>query len=392
MSETRDLPARLYRAALEGADPEAAVRRALARPEVARRLRAARSVGIFAAGKAAAAMVRGARAAGAARTFAVLPKGHPLAGLGRRDVAFAAHPEPDASSARAARRALRYFRSFGPRDVVLCLVSGGSSSLVALPRTGLSLAAKRKAVRELARSGASILALNRLRTSLSAVKGGRLGRATRARLVTLVLSDVPGDRAASVGSGPTVRGRRGDVVRVVASNRSGLDAAAREARRLGWKVSLIGRRLSGDAAAAGRRVARAAARLSPGSVLIGGGETVVALGARRGRGGRCLELALGAAELLAGRRDLALLAAGSDGLDGSAGAAGARVDGRTLARAGRLGLDPRQALARHDTRAFFEAVGGLFVTGPTGTNVGDWVFLSRSRRRASSTAATSPPA
>jgi hydroxypyruvate reductase len=369
---------RLFRAALDGADPEAAVRRAVCRPDIARVLRGAGSVGIFAAGKAAAAMTRGARSAGAVRTLTVLPRGHPARGLSPDDVVFASHPEPDASSVRAARRALRFFESFGSGDVILCLVSGGASSLVALPREGVRLAEKRRAVRALARSGASILALNRLRTSLSAVKGGRLGQTTRARLITLVLSDVPGDRAAAVGSGPTVRGRRGDIVRVVASNRAGLDAAAREARRLGWKVTRIGPRLSGQARAAGSRLARAASKLSCGSVLMAGGETVVALGARHGNGGRCLELALGAVLGLDG--GVALLAAGSDGLDGTSGAAGARVDGRTLGRARRLGRDPETALRHHDTGAFFAAVGGLFVTGPTGGNVGDWVFAARGAR------------
>ncbi len=376
----RRLLERLYRAALAGADPEAAVRRALALTNVGRALRAARSVGIFAAGKAAARMTRGARTLGPVRALAILPKGHPATGLEGCDVAFAAHPEPDASSVRAARRALRFFESFGREDVILCLISGGASSLVALPREGVTLARKKHAVGELARSGASIFELNRLRTSLSAVKGGRLGRATRARLVTLVLSDVPGDRASVVGSGPTVRGRRGDVVRVVGSNRSGLDAAAREARRLGLRVVRVRGRLSGQARAAGARLARAARRLPPRSVLLAGGETVVALGARHGRGGRCLELALGAARGLEGRDDLSLLAAGSDGLDGSSGAAGARVNGGTAVRAARLGLDAREALGRHDTLAFFAAAGGLFVTGPTGSNVGDWVFAARDGR------------
>jgi hydroxypyruvate reductase len=374
---------RLYRSALAGSEPEAAVRRALALPDVERALRAARSVGIFAAGKAAAGMAWGAKALGPVRTLVVLPRGHPAAGLARRDVVFASHPQPDASSVRAARRALRFFQGFGRGDVVLCLVSGGASSLVALPRKGVTLARKKRAVRELARSGASILELNRLRTSLSAVKGGRLGRATRARLVTLVLSDVPGDRASAVGSGPTVRGRRGDVVRVVGSNRAGLDAAAREARRLGLRVIRAGGRLSGEARVAGERVARTARALPPRGVLLAGGENVVVLGPGSGRGGRCLELALAAARGLDGRGDLALLAAGSDGLDGSSGAAGARVDGRTLARARRLGLDPGAALGRHDTRPLFAALGDLFVTGPTGSNVGDWVFAVRDpgRRR-----------
>ncbi len=375
MKTSRRLLRRLYDAALAGAEPEAAVARALAEPAVARALSGAGSVGVFAAGKAAAGMARGAGRL-SCRRLVVLPRGHAAAGIPKRDVVFAAHPEPDASSLRAARAALRFFGTFGEGDVILCLVSGGASSLVCLPRKGLTLAAKRRAVSALAESGASILALNRLRTSLSAVKGGRLGRATRARLVTLVLSDVPGDRAAAVGSGPTVRGRRGDIVRVVGSNRDGLDAAEREARRLGWRVRRGSGRLSGPARAAGERVARAMAALPLRTVLLSGGETVVRLDQARGRGGRSLELALGAAGTGDGG-DWDLLAAGSDGLDGTSTAAGAFADGGTLARARRLGLDAGDALRRHDTHRFFARLGDLLVTGPTGTNVGDWVFAVR---------------
>ena len=239
------------------------------------------------------------------------------------------------------------------------------------------LAQKRRAVRELARSGASILELNRLRTSLSAVKGGRLGRSTRARLITLVLSDVPGDRAEVVGSGPTVRDRRGDLTAVVGSNRTGLEAAAREARRLGLRVVLETSRLTGEARAAGRRLARRARRLPPKTLLLCGGETVVALGSSRGRGGRSLELALSAAVELEGNADVCMLSAGSDGRDGSSAAAGAFVDGATIARARRRGLDAEGTLRRHETHALFARTGDLLLTGPTGTNVGDWVFVLR---------------
>ena len=383
MGDSRALLGRLYSAALDGADPEAAVREALARPDVARALAGARSLGLFAVGKAAAAMARGARAVDVSRRLVVLPRGHPRLGLPAGDVVFASHPEPAATSVRAARRARRFFRGFAEGDAILCLVSGGTSSLLALPRPGLTLAAKRRAVRALASRGASILALNRLRTSLSAVKGGRLGRETRARLVTLVLSDVPGDRAASVGSGPTIRGRRGDLVRVVASNRAGLEAAARAARAAGLRVVRWRKRLAGEARRAGERLGRAASALPRGSVLIAGGETTVTLSRPRGRGGRSLELALGAALALEARGGVTLLAAGSDGLDGSSGAAGAFADGRTVGRARRRRRDAREALARHDTRALFAALGDLFVTGPTGGNVGDWVFLARKpfRRR-----------
>jgi hydroxypyruvate reductase len=377
---SRVLLRRLFRAALAGADPEAAVRRALERPDVARALASARTVGIFAVGKAAASMTRGARSAGAKRALVVLPFGHSRKGLRGCEVAWGSHPEPDRSSERAAKRAIAFFRRFGPADVILCLVSGGTSSLLALPRAGLSLARKRRAVRALVESGASILEVNRLRTSLSAVKGGRLGEVTRARLVTLVLSDVPGDRPSVVGSGPTVRGRRGDLVRIVGSNGSGLDAAAKAARRYGYAVRREKRRLSGEARAAGLRLARLARRLPAGGVLLAGGETVVTLSRRHGRGGRSLELALAASPVLAGT-DLALLAAGSDGRDGSSRAAGAFVDGRTLARARRRGVEPDEVLRRHDSRTFFAASGGLFVTGPTEGNVGDWVFVVRNPRR-----------
>ena len=356
------------------------MRRALAEPAVARALAAARSVGVFAAGKAAARMAQGARSVEASRSLVVLPPGHSAARIPKRNVVFAAHPEPDRTSMRAARAALRFFGGFGEADVILCLVSGGASSLLSLPRKGVLLAQKRRAVSALAASGASILALNRLRTSLSAIKGGGLGRATRARLVTLVLSDVPGDRAAVVGSGPTVRGERGDLVRIVGSNRTGLDAAAREARRLGLRVRRHRERLSGPARAVGEGIAREASRLPPGTVLLAGGETVVRLDGPRGRGGRCLELALAAA-LAAVGEDASLLAAGSDGRDGSSNGTGAFVDGGTLARAKRRRLDAEGALCRHDTHRFFASLGDLLVTGPTGTNVGDWVFVVRAAPR-----------
>lgn len=370
----------LHRAALAAAEPETAVARALASPALRRALARAGRIGVFAVGKAAAGMARAAlREAGPVPALVVLPRGHPARGLAPGAVVFAAHPEPDASSARAARRALRFFRGFGAGDLLLCLVSGGASSLLALPRAGRTLEQKRRAVRELERSGAAIGKINRLRTALSAVKGGRLGRATRARLATLVLSDVPGDRPALVGSGPTVRGRRKDLVRIVGSNRIGLDAAAREARRLGLAVVRETRRLDGEARLAGRRLARRARGLAPGTLLLAGGETTVDrsnLGSQ-GRGGRCLELALSAALELAGDRSIHLLAAGSDGRDGSSGAAGAFADGRTAERARRRGLDPERALDVHDTRAAFARLRDRFSTGPTGTNVGDWVFLIR---------------
>jgi glycerate 2-kinase len=365
---------RLYRAALAGADPQAAVRRALEERAVRAVLAGAGRVGVFASGKAAAAMLAGAGSVLGPR-LAVVPRGgvRPKA---KAEVLTAAHPEPDRSSVRAAKRALEFFSQFGEGDAILCLVSGGTSALLCLPRPGLTLTEKRRRIALLSRRGASIAEVNRLRASLSSVKAGRLGRATRARLVTLVLSDVPGDRPALVGSGPTVRRRRGDVVRVVATNASGLAAAAKQARAVGLTPRRAGWCLSGEAKEAGARLARAALRLEPGEALLAGGETTVTIGGRRGRGGRSLELALGAAVLLAGC-DVVLLAAGSDGRDGTSPAAGAFADGTTLARAALRGLDPRAAFAGHETHAFFGRLRDLFVTGATGGNVADWVFAVR---------------
>jgi glycerate 2-kinase len=368
---------RLFRAALAGVDPAAAVRRALSLSAVAAALEGALRVGVFAAGKAAAAMLAGASGVPGAR-LAVVPRGGRRPG-GAVPTIEAAHPEPDASSVRAARRALAFFESFAPGEVVLCLISGGTSSLLCLPRPGLSLEAKRRAVARLNRRGAPIAELNRLRTSLSEVKGGRLGRATKARLVTLVLSDVPGDRPSLVGSGPTVRRRRGDVTLTVGWNALGVKAAAGQAASLGLTPRIAGRRLAGEAREAGARFARAAMRLPRGAALLAGGETTVALGRRRGRGGRALEFALGAARVLEGRRGVTVLAAGSDGRDGTSRGAGAFADGATLARARRAELDFRAALARHDTEPFFAKLGDLFVTGPTGVNVADWAFAVRGR-------------
>ncbi len=367
---------KMYTAALSGANPRRCVEMALAEPVISRSLETARRVGVFAVGKAAAGMLSGARGIGS-RGLAVLPRGYPLRARAGVEVLLSSHPEPDRSSLRAARRAIAFFESFGTEDAILCLVSGGASSLLELPRPGLTVAQLRRRVRRLSDRGASILEINRLRARLSAVKGGGLGRKTRARLITLVLSDVPGDRAAAVGSGPTIRGRRGDLVRVVGSNAASLAAAAEETRRRGLSPRFARERLAGEAQAAGSRLALRAKRLRAGEVLLAGGETTVTLTRRRGRGGRSLELALGAALEIEGRAGMFLLAAGSDGRDGSSRAAGAFVDGSTLARARRRGIDPAKALSRHSTEAFFEKLGDLLVTGPTGTNVADWVFALR---------------
>ncbi|HKA37923.1 MAG TPA: DUF4147 domain-containing protein [Thermoanaerobaculia bacterium] len=372
----------LFRKALEGVDPRRRVAEALARPSLGRALAEARRVGVFACGKAAAGMVLGLPRKLRRGALVVLPNGYPAKGLAGCQVLFSAHPEPDSSSMRAARRAIEFFDHFSREDAIVCLVSGGTSSLLALPRSGVTLASKRAAVRRLMRSGASIVEINRLRKKLSAVKGGRLGQRTRARLVTLVLSDVPGDDPALVGSGPTIRGGSRDITLVIGSNRIGLEAAALAASESGLQPRVLRRWLSGEAREQGARFARQARLLDPGEALLAGGETAVTISGRRfdGRGGRNLEFALGAANGLDGVEDVAILSAGSDGVDGSSRAAGAVVDGRSLTRARQLGLDPARALDRHDTEPFFDSLGDLVVPGPTGTNVCDWAFALRRPR------------
>ncbi len=266
----------LYRAAIEAVEPSKLVSSALARPRVDRALREARGVGVFAVGKAAAAMAEGTRGL-AGRGLAIMPRGSESPGVPGLAVVRSSHPEPDRASVLATRRALRFFGSFGAGDVILCLVSGGASSMLAMPRRGVTLAAKRRAVSRLAATGASILEINRLRTRLSAVKGGGLGRATQARLVTLVLSDVPGDRPDAVGSGPTIRRRGGDLVVVVGSNARGLEAAAAHARGQGFRTRIERASLSGEARLAGAAFARRAIRLGPGEALLGVRDTGVAV-------------------------------------------------------------------------------------------------------------------
>ena len=369
-----DLLETLWRAALEAVDPERLVSRFVA----GRPFPSARRRGLFACGKAAVAMASGAFGSSPFdAALVVAPRGASVPGALRDSTRFASHPEPDASSVAAARAALAFFRSFGPGDEILALVSGGTSSLLCLPREGLTLREKRARIRRAMRAGWPIERLNRLRVSLSAIKGGRLADATRARVTTLVLSDVPGADLGVVGSGPTVSARKAtDRTFLLADNRTGRAAAAAAAERAGWTVRLERRALDGEAAEAGRAFARrlreGARRHPEGFVLLAGGETTVSIGGRAGVGGRNQEAALAAAIEIAGETRLSILAAGSDGIDGNSENAGARVDGGTIFRA--RGLDPERVLARHEAAAFFAASGGAFRPGATGTNVADWMF------------------
>jgi len=329
---------------------------------------------------------------------AVVPHGTEAA-LERIELLHAAHPIPAEASVAAAERLMAAAAEAGPDDLVLVLLSGGASALACLPGEGLTLNEKRRVTEALLRSGASIGEINAVRRSLSRIKGGRLGvAAAPARLVTLALSDVPGDRAQDIGSGPTVA-HSADIAgaqqvlrrygieapargwseapklvageyRLIASNAEALAAAADEARTLGYAPLMLGA-CTGEAREVGRAHGALALDQAPGTMLISGGELSVAV-TDGGSGGRNCEYALAAAIALAGASNVSGLAADTDGIDGSAEAAGAFFDGSTVARSRR---DPAEALAANDSGGFFAALEDAFVTGPTGTNVSDLRIL-----------------
>ena len=419
-----------FRAALAAVDAGAAVRRALLRE--GERLRvcgealpdAARLV-VLAVGKAAAAMAAAVEAIAGDRIaagLAVTKDGHGCP-LSRTQLRETAHPVPDRRCEQAAWEAAALVESARREDVLLVLLSGGASSLLACPAPGLSLEDLAAATRVLLAAGAEIEELNCVRKHLGALAGGRLARRTAcARTHLLVVSDVPGDRLDVIGSGPfsadpsryqdalaavdhrgvrerlparvlahLIAGAEGrleetpkpgapELARVrphlLASNRMARAAAVDSAQSQGALGLDLGEVLKGEAAIAGRRLAGLARALRPRGplCLVAGGETAVTVRGP-GRGGRSQELALAAALGLEGETRATLLAAGTDGSDGPTAAAGAFADGATLARARRLGLDARAALERNDSGAFFEAEGGLFTTGPTRTNAMDLALL-----------------
>ncbi len=379
---------------------------------------------VIGAGKAAAAMAQAVERHWPAESplggLVVTRYGHGVGGLSRIEVMEAAHPVPDAAGAQAATRMLTLLDGLTGDDLVLCLLSGGGSALLSLPAPGLSLADKQAVNRALLRSGASIGEMNCVRRHLSAIKGGRLAAASRpARLVSLLISDVPDDDPAVIASGPTVPDattladardvlarwgiepppavaaalanpacetlKPGDPafaqaeVRLIATARASLDAAAEIARAAGVTPVILGAAIEGEAAEAGRVMAGIALHAArhgqparPPCVLISGGETTVTMRGAGGRGGRNAEFLLALTVALDGHAGIHALAGDTDGIDGTEDNAGALIAPGTLARARALGLDPRRALHDRDVYPVFAALGDLVVTGPTRTNVNDF--------------------
>jgi glycerate 2-kinase len=368
---------------------------------------------VLGAGKAAASMARAVeRHYGAPLEGLVVTRyGHAVA-CEFIEVVEAAHPTPDAAGLAAAQRILERARALGPDDLGLCLISGGGSSLLALPAPGLTLADKQAINAALLRSGAPISAMNAVRKHLSAIKGGRLAAAAfPARLLTLIISDVPGDDPAVVASGPTVADpttfadalrilrdygvsepraaiehlqraqeetpKPGDPrlgaseVRVVAAARLSLEAAAQAARAAGVTPIILGDAIEGEAREVAREQARLALQAQGPCVLLSGGETTVTVRGQ-GRGGRNSEYLLALALALEGAPGVFALAADTDGIDGVSDHAGALIAPDSLARARAAGFDPAQALADNSSGALFEALGDGVTTGPTLTNVNDF--------------------
>lgn len=411
--QDRDLLARLFHVAVRAADPEAALRGNLpARPR-------GRTV-VVGAGKGAAQLAAAFdRLWDAPLTGVVVTRTGYGCPTGRIALLEAAHPVPDAAGLAASAALLEAVRGLGPDDLVVALVCGGGSALLPCPPPGLTLADEAALNRALLASGAPISAMNAIRKHVSGVKGGRLALAAwPARVVSLVVSDVPGDDPAQVASGPTLpdaatlaqaraqvaawaiplpprvaawlddpaaaapdpadpRFARNEV-RVIASARLSLEAAAAEAARAGLHPVILSDALEGEAgdvgrmhAALAREAAAAGAPLPRPTLLLSGGETTVTLRGPAGRGGRNAEFLLALA-LAAEGVPFAALAADTDGIDGSERNAGAFADGASMARLRALGADPAALLAAHDAWTAFDHLGDLFTPGPTGTNVNDF--------------------
>jgi glycerate 2-kinase len=375
---------------------------------------------VIGAGKASAAMARAVEDhwKGSLTGLVVTRYGYAVP-CERIEIVEAAHPVPDAAGQVAAQRMLQLVQGLTADDVVLCLISGGGSSLLPLPLPGLSLEHKQAVSRALLKSGATISEMNCVRRHLSAIKGGRLAAACHpARVLTLLISDVPGDDPMDIASGPTVadpttcedalavirrygievpadvmavlqsgRGESikpgdarldGTQIRMIATPQIALEAAAAVAGNAGYTPYILGDALEGEARDVGKVLAGMALQVAGRSqpfeapcVLLSGGETTVTVRGN-GRGGRNVEWLLAAGIALNGHPRIHALAGDTDGVDGQEEIAGAYLAPDSLDRAWALGLRPKDSLANNDGHGFFQTLGDSVITGPTLTNVNDF--------------------
>lgn len=407
----KDALNRIFMAAVASADPAKVLQHHLPSPPKGRCV-------VVGAGKASAAMAAALDKAWADVNLSgivVTRYGHAVP-AGRIEIIEASHPVPDDMSAEAARRILAAVEGLTADDMVIALISGGGSALMVAPAQGMTLADKMAVNRALLASGATISEMNAVRKHLSRIKGGRLALAAKpARVVSLLISDVPGDDPSEIASGPTVADpsdidnvreivsryaldlpenvrkvlekgeetpKAGDIeedIRLIATPSLALQAAADEAVKLGLTPLILGDSLEGeskDVGAVMAGIALSASRkglpVKGPAVLLSGGETTVTIGkGLAGKGGRNTEFLLSLALTLKGADGIWAIAGDSDGIDGVEDAAGALVTPDTLARMRNAGADPRQSLVGHDSYTAFKAVGDLVVTGPTLTNVND---------------------
>ena len=370
----RELLLQLYRTALGAVDGQRRVRAALAAD------RDPRPVSVLAVGKAAPAMTLGALDAlggRLARGLVVAPDDDSSAALlafPQLQCVAGDHPVPGERSLAAGSAALAFAGATPAGSRVLLLISGGASALLEVLAPGITLARLQRLNEWAYAEAIDIVALNSMRASLSLVKAGRLpGMFRDCAVEGLMISDVPGDDPAVVGSGLMTGAGR---ITLVGSMDDALDAAFRAARTRGLEPRRAPTRLAGDTVTAARDVCHEFA-VGGANLHLWGGETVVRLPLRPGRGGRCQHFALAAAQQIAGHPELVVLAAGTDGRDGASEDAGAIVDGDTIARARDADLDAARCLEAADSGSLLEATGDLIYTGPTGTNVGDLVMALR---------------
>ncbi|WP_312608522.1 glycerate kinase type-2 family protein [Agrobacterium pusense] len=410
-TSARDALNRIFMTAVASADPSKVLQQHLPSPPRGRCV-------VVGAGKASAAMAAALEAAWPNVDLSgvvVTRYGHAVP-TGRIEIIEASHPVPDDRSAEAARRILAAVEGLTADDMVIALISGGGSALMVSPAEGMTLADKMAVNRALLASGATISEMNAVRKHLSRIKGGRLALAAKpARVVSLLISDVPGDDPSEIASGPTVADpsdietvreivsryaldlpenvrkvlekgeetpKAGDIaedIRLIAAPSLALQAAADEAVKLGLTPLILGDSLEGESRDVGAVMAgiaisarRKGLPLKGPAVLLSGGETTVTIGkGPAGKGGRNTEFLLSLALTLKGADGIWAIAGDSDGIDGVEDAAGAVVTPDTLGRMRAAGVDPRQSLVSHDSYTAFRAAGDLVVTGPTLTNVND---------------------
>jgi len=393
-----------------------------------------RRIRVLAVGKASVRMFNGALTVLGKRVVSgivVAPKSETMRGLDSRFIAFrTGHPIPDFDGIRAARRVMEWVAEIEPDGMLLCLISGGASAMLPAPPAGVPLTDKRTVTQRLIRSRASIHEVNTVRRHLSELKGGRLvGKCRAGRIISLIISDVPGNSLSDIGSGltapdpttfqdaidvlrrfdlwnsapPTVKNHlgRGSLGRIpdtpkpgdqefrkvhnviIADSSTACEAAREVLNRRRVATRILTSSVNAGAGGVGKVLASVAIESQAfgrpikrsGALVLGGESTVDVRG--RGKGGRNQEVALAALEGIAGLKGTAIATLGTDGIDGNSPAAGAVIDGQSMGHAIKLGLLPRRFLARNDSYTFFRRLGDSVFTGPTGTNVGDIYLLIR---------------